>query len=346
MLNPAGNFESAEKVFAKHASGSFVDQTKNESIDKYDQLIDKFLAMIDTGISTHFVYTNAVFCGFWNSFVSAIQGILFLCELAFKLIANAFGLIDQPEKLDHVLQLVADFSFTKLLLHVFIMLSRLIDKLFSMDWTEVLESIRVAHVGYFVGAIVEFIVEIIVGIFVAPGVGAITTVLTKLGKVFSKIIEIIAKIIRKGLGLAEGVVADMSILTLQLLRKGSNGLADIFQEIWLALSEWLDNLPALLGGISEDLIENFKKLGIEIKKVPKPPVLGSGIPIRVGEDEYVLMRNGREIFRGSKKEVEKIDAKLKKMSDEEAEKYLDDLRDRKDRDSLHPRTKNMGRLYL
>ncbi|WP_415060065.1 HNH endonuclease [Flavobacterium sp.] len=55
--------------------------------------------------------------------------------------------------------------------------------------------------------------------------------------------------------------------------------------------------------------------------------LYSGIPIPVGDNVYALMRDGKEIFRGSKKEIENVASHLKTLKEAEVLKYLDELID-------------------
>ena len=90
------------------------------------------------------------------------------------------------------------------------------------------------------------------------------------------------------------------------------------------MDEILEFLRTFLGAIPKQLTEYFTKFGIIIQKVPQQ-VLYSGIPIKVGDDIYALIKNGKEIFRGTQKEIDELAEKLKKMSDKEAKKYLNDL---------------------
>ncbi len=97
------------------------------------------------------------------------------------------------------------------------------------------------------------------------------------------------------------------------------------------LKGWIDEFIASLAKItrvfSDDVYKLYEKLGVTIKKVPQQPVLASGIPVPVGDNLYALVREGKEVFRGSKKEVEELAEKLKGLDDAEAKKYLDDLSD-------------------
>lgn len=79
---------------------------------------------------------------------------------------------------------------------------------------------------------------------------------------------------------------------------------------------------------SKSTRETYDRLGIEIKKVRKSPVLGSGggaIKTLLETGEYALIKEGKEIFRGTQKEVDEIAKTLKGMSDDAAEKYLDEI---------------------
>jgi hypothetical protein len=94
------------------------------------------------------------------------------------------------------------------------------------------------------------------------------------------------------------------------------------------LKELLQQTKDKLAVFPKAVREIFEKHGVEIRQVPKSPVLASVegvIKTLLEKGEYVLMKDGKEIFRGTKKEVKAIADKLKGMSDDLAEKYLVDL---------------------
>ncbi|SEC37695.1 hypothetical protein SAMN04489761_2822 [Tenacibaculum sp. MAR_2009_124] len=94
------------------------------------------------------------------------------------------------------------------------------------------------------------------------------------------------------------------------------------------IDEFIESLAKITRVFSDDVYKLYEKLGITIKKVPQQPVLASGIPVPVGDNLYALVKEGKEVFRGSKIEVEELAEKLKGLDDAEAKKYLDELRSR------------------
>jgi hypothetical protein len=57
--------------------------------------------------------------------------------------------------------------------------------------------------------------------------------------------------------------------------------------------------------------------------------LFTGIPVKLEEDVYALFKKGKEIFRGTKKEIEALAKKLDELGDEAGKKYLDNINKRK-----------------
>ncbi|WGH74655.1 hypothetical protein P8625_11220 [Tenacibaculum tangerinum] len=91
------------------------------------------------------------------------------------------------------------------------------------------------------------------------------------------------------------------------------------------IGEFFEGLSKAVRTFSEEAYTIFEKLGVTLKKVPQPPVLASGIPVPIGDNVYALVKDGKELFRGTKKEVEELAEKLKNLSDTDARKYLDEL---------------------
>jgi hypothetical protein len=103
------------------------------------------------------------------------------------------------------------------------------------------------------------------------------------------------------------------------------------------LKELLQQAKDKLAVFPKAVREIFEKHGFEIREVPKSPVLASvegAIKTLIEKGEYVLMKDGKEIFRGTQKEVKAIADKLKGMSDDVARKYLDELLDTKKLDEV------------
>ena len=69
--------------------------------------------------------------------------------------------------------------------------------------------------------------------------------------------------------------------------------------------------------------ETFEKFGIEIREMPKGQPLFFGIPIKVEENVFALFKEGKEIFRGTKKEVQALATKLDSISDDFVKEYLE-----------------------
>lgn len=91
------------------------------------------------------------------------------------------------------------------------------------------------------------------------------------------------------------------------------------------LDEFFEGLSKATRTFRDDIYTLFEKFGVTIKKVPRQPVLASGVPVPVGDNLYALVKDGKELFRGTKKEIDELAGKLKKLGEADAKKYLDEL---------------------
>ena len=91
------------------------------------------------------------------------------------------------------------------------------------------------------------------------------------------------------------------------------------------IDEFIEGLSKVARAFKDDIYTLFEKFGVTIKKVPRQPVLASGVPVPVGDNLYALVKDGKELFRGTKKEIDELAGKLKKLGEADAKKYLDEL---------------------
>ena len=277
---------------------------------------------------------NAFLVGLINSILDIFGGILFII----KLLCKGFIALDDAknkvsanfssyvsmflEGIENLADTVKNL-FTKENIKAFLnFLVGLQDILFAFPLvaanfilnTDV--SINIDTFGYYYGYIIGVIIDLVIGILLTGGAKTTADVVRLLAKQFKEIFDLGKKFVKKS--------ADIAIKSLDeiiaIFAKIKHGVKNIKP----FLDEILEFLRTLLGAIPKQLTEYFTKFGITIQKVPQK-VLYSGIPTKVGDDIYALIKNGKEIFRGTKKEIDDLAEKLKKMSDKEAKKYLDDL---------------------
>lgn len=293
----------------------------NIVFEEYKAFSEVIIEFLETIVEGYYVFVNAFLCGLWNSIVSLIEGILFLVKLSFIVSKEQAHLFSRPEKLDHFIQLVVDFDYRAAVKLVFDLMGKLWDLFKEIDWTELLAELRVAHVGYVIGAIAEFILEIVVGAIFTGGVASGLAVLNKMGRTFTKLAQIITDIVYGAFKLTKGAVISITELTLKILKAGAEKLKSLFDEIWAAIKKWFDEFS----GISKEVLNGLKKYGISVKRVGSTGGLPLATIIKMERSLFLLFKNGKLIYAGTKKQVRALEYKISQMSKEVAEKYIDDL---------------------
>lgn len=71
--------------------------------------------------------------------------------------------------------------------------------------------------------------------------------------------------------------------------------------------------------------EEMARAKQQLEAIVTPERYPAGIPEKIGDDLYVLQKNGDEVFRGTKKEVDEFAEQLKKSIDDNPYKNVDEL---------------------
>lgn len=71
--------------------------------------------------------------------------------------------------------------------------------------------------------------------------------------------------------------------------------------------------------------EEMARAKQQLEAIVTPERYPAGIPEKIGDDLYMLRKNGDEIFRGTKKEIDELVERLKKMPDTDAKTFIDEL---------------------
>jgi small nuclear ribonucleoprotein (snRNP)-like protein len=161
------------------------------------------------------------------------------------------------------------------------------------------------------------IIQLIIEILLTGGAASAERAGAALLKSFREIFEGFFKLAGKA-AIKSAKLLDTILDLLKTFKDQSKKLKPFLDEI-------LKFIRVLLGAIPKQLTEFFNKFDIVIKKVPQAKPLFTGIPVKLEENLYALFKKGKEIFRGTKKEVEELSEKLKKLSDKDAKKYLDEI---------------------
>lgn len=295
-----------------------------------------------------FVTYNAFIVGLLNGLTQAVKGIFDLIALICK---GLIALRDLEKKvaknsitymslffetLENQLEafinlfskenLTAIFEFfKKCLLFSLTMPTRILNWLTSDS-----KPITLDTIGYYFGYIIGTIIEMVLEILAFGGASTVVKAIEKLGKsfadLFKGILATFSKVAKKG----KAFIVDNFIAIFAFIREKSKNLKPLLDDFFKFIESVFARAKDFLATFPKAVRETYQKFGIEIREVPKSPALFTGIPVKVSNDVYVLIKEGKEIFRGTKEEVEAIADTLKGMTDDVAKKYLDELTERID----------------
>ncbi|HEX8377693.1 MAG TPA: hypothetical protein VF602_07730 [Pedobacter sp.] len=326
-----GGFFLKSKTFEK-----LIRQVIN-AIDYFIEFIKNPLKKGVNLLEIGFVAYNALVVGIINGLIEAIKGIFDLIAIlsnaildiqkaAANVAANIGSYIilfieiveNQIEVLLNIFSkenIKAFFKFIEECLPLLISIPSILFKSASSI------SFSIDEIAYYTGYIIGMIIQIIIEILATGGAATVERAAAVLLQSFKKIFENIFKLAGKAAA-KSAKIFDAILDILSSLKQQSKNLKPLLDDI-------LESLRVLLGAIPKDLIAFFNKFDVVIKKVPQGKPLYGGLPVHVGDDIYALVKEGKELFRGTKKEVEELAERLKKMSDKEARNYIDKIKSRR-----------------
>lgn len=285
-----------------------------------------------------FIMYNAFMVGFINGIVEAVKGIFDLIAM----IGNAaidlnnskispMGIIRIfAEMIENAYEAFLNLFTRKNLNAIIQFFKDVFDFYFNFpslaaNWLlEKGKNTTIDELGYYMGYIIGTIVEMVLEILATGGAKTFADAAVKLAESLKEAIKTLGKVGAK----AGKITIEFCLSFFSYIRNKSADLGTFFADLWKWINDLFEKGKDFISVFSKSTRETYDKLGIEIKKVRKSPVLGSGggaIKTLLETGEYALIKEGKEIFRGTQKEVDEIAKTLKGMSDDAAEKYLDEL---------------------
>jgi hypothetical protein len=283
---------------------------------------------------TAFVLYNAYIVGIINSIVDAIKGIFDILSIICKALAALqkkgkniaenlpsylslfFEIIENMvETLENLfskenLKALIEF-FTKSAAFILTLPTR------AFAWlTENAAMPNLDKVAYYYGYIIGFIIQLILEILFTGGAKTAADAFKKLADSLINIFKTMEKFVFK---FSDKVVIGFENLLaiFAYIREKSKNLGVFLENIF----KWLNSIFR-----NDELRVFFQKFDVELKKVATSSPLFSGVPVKLEDGVYALLKDGIEIFRGSKKEINALAKKLENLSDNLAEEYLEILR--------------------
>ncbi|NOQ75550.1 MAG: hypothetical protein GQ574_26305 [Crocinitomix sp.] len=304
------------------ASDYFQNDVMVTVYEEFSDLLGELEVAIDRMVEGGVLFVNAFICGFWNSIVSCIQGILFIFYLVFEIASALLKVHARPETYDSFIQMLEDFDFRTFIREITALFRKVWDVFLNLDWLEIASEIKVAQIGYFVGALVEFALEILVGGLV-PGLGLAVTIVAKSAKLFGTLLSALIKVFRKVVPKKWIKTPDLSELTFQIFKTKTPEMILAISEAKKLIVLWLENLRLIIKGVSFEDIQKLEKLGLRIGGNPDVYIQGVSFSRRSTQrGVWEILRDGRVVFKrkGTKGEVDDVLEMITKLSDDEIER--------------------------
>ena len=294
----------------------------------------------------HFIAINAFIVGIINGILDAIAGILDLIALIADVIeeVHSFSLKASGSSgvvfslFFEILENIAEAFLGLFTKENFIAILQFFKDAFIFlfelpalikNWLKETDgpTITIDKVGYYLGFIIGIVAEMAAEVLATGGAATIAEAFSKVGQDIVQLFKGAKQLGKTAIRTLKVSIEKISALFRYISEKIKN-LKPFFEDFWSWIKGLFEKGKDFLSVFSKSTRETYERLGIEIKKARKSPVIGSAggaIKTLLEEGKYALMKDGKEIFRGTQKEVEELAEKLKGMSDEAAEKYLDDL---------------------
>lgn len=301
-----------------------------------DFLSDPFGKALDFA-ETVFVLYNAYIVGIINSIVDAIKGIFDILSIICKALAalqkKGKNIAENlPSYLSLFFEIIENMIETlenlfskenlKALIEFFKKSAAFILTLPTRAFAWLAENAAMPNldkVAYYYGYIIGFIIQLILEILFTGGAKTAADAFKKLADSLINIFKTMEKFVFKFSD--ELVIGFENLLAIfAYIREKSKNLGVFLENIF----KWLNSIFR-----NDELRVFFQKFDVELKKVATSSPLFSGIPIKLEDGVYALLKDGIEIFRGSKKEINALAKKLENLSDNLAEEYLEILRKEK-----------------
>lgn len=331
---------SFEKQIQEH---SFIkklvrfDATKFVNVLKsIPEILDTFFETINDKLHEFYYFINGLLVGLINSIVEFFKAIFDILALLLDIINGVIQstkFFENPtsylsmfvESFENFIDVITNAFTVENLKKIVSFLAELPKLSFALikGLFNKVSNIEIdpGALGYYLGFSIGFIASEVATFFLTGGSGNIAKGIKTVFQSYKSLANTTGKAIRKTVTFT----FDTFIKVVKKLLDFSKNIPKYVDELRGLILKLIKNLTKATRAFSDDVYKLYEKLGVTIKKIPQQPLLTSGIPVPVGDNVYAVTKKGKEVFRGSKKEVEELAKKLKKLNNEEAKNYLDDL---------------------
>ncbi|REH56256.1 HNH/ENDO VII superfamily nuclease [Tenacibaculum gallaicum] len=310
-----------------------------EVLDAIPTQLRDFFDSVSNHLLNLYEYINGLLVGLINSIIEFVKSFIDILAMLFDVLNAAIQSTEFFENPASYLSLFAE-SFENLM-DSFVALFTLenlkaifgfiasmpayaVKIVFRFLTSDIKVKIDPGALGYYIGFFVGFVASEVVTFFLTGGTGTIAKALKETLRSYKALAEIPKKA-AKALGNTVQFGIDTFVKVGTIIADFIKNIPKHLKTLRKWLDEFFEGLSKATRTFRDDIYTLFEKLDVAIKKVPQQPVLASGVPVPVGENLYALVKDGKELFRGTKKEVEELAEKLKKLNEADAKKYLDEL---------------------
>ncbi|CAL2089071.1 YwqJ-related putative deaminase [Tenacibaculum sp. 190524A05c] len=345
--------EKATEASKAVLKSKFVRKLIPFNVDKIIQVLDKIPELLQDffdGIVESFVdlyyFINGLLVGLINSIIDFIKSLFDILAMLFDLIngiIQSTKFFESPgsylslfaENFENIIDTFANvFTFENLKKFTSLLIS--LPKLGYKAIVNIINNpidvnIDPGAIGYYLGFIVGFIASEVVTFFATGGTGNVAKALKAVLQSYKAIATIPAKVAAgtaKIAGKAFSFGVDTFVRLIDVIVEFSKNIPKHLETLKGLLDEFVESLGKITRTFSNDVYSLFDKLGVTVKKVSQPLFLATGTPIPIGDNLYALLKDGKEIFRGTKKQIEELSKVLEKLNDKSREKIISRILER------------------
>ncbi|WP_240472497.1 EndoU domain-containing protein [Tenacibaculum ovolyticum] len=301
-------------------------------------VVKEFLDGVKEHLQNNYDFINGLLVGLINSIIDFFKSFFDILAILIDVlngVVQAGKFFEKPghylrllaEGFENLLDLVASVftvenlkALGQFLISMPIVTAKLLLGLFTKASNAKI-TIDPGAIGYYLGFLVGFIASEVVMFFATGGTGTIAKGVKAVFKSYKELLKMATRTLVK----TAKITVNTFLTIIQKLKEFIKNLPKHLNTLKGWIDEFVDKLVKVTRAFSDDAYVLFEKLGVTVKKVPQQPVLASGVPIPIGDNLYALVKDGKEIFRGTKKEVDELVKKLDELSDLDAKKYLDEV---------------------
>ncbi|SNR17732.1 YwqJ-related putative deaminase [Tenacibaculum jejuense] len=315
-------------------------------LDTIPELLQEFFETVIDSLADLYHFINGLLVGLINSIIDFIKSFFDILAMLFDVlngIIQGTKFFESPgsylslfaENFENLIDTFVNIFTLKNLKQFFVFIASLpkfaYTAVVAIINTPISINIDPSAIGYYLGFFVGFIASEVATFFASGGTGNITKALKAVLKSYREILTIPSTVVKNTAKVANATVKfgmDTFARLWDIIIEFSKNIPQHIKTLEKLIGDFIRNLRKIARPFSDDVYTIFEKLGIGIKKAPKQPILASGIPIPVGDGLFALIKDGKEIFRGTKKQVQELSKVLERLNDKSKSKLINRILDK------------------